>query len=86
MIVRTTGSHWFIDNEEMRYMRVPLLEGPREEPWLRMSEGTVLEDLIWHPMTSFRIEPGGRLKIGYLLDGEEVFLSAPNPVIIHGPT
>jgi len=85
--VQTDGSHWFIDNMRMQYMRVPLYEGPREEPYKTMSEGTVLEDFVWHPMVTFSVDmTEKRLKIAYERDDEIVWLGAPNPRILSGPT
>jgi hypothetical protein len=85
--VQTDGPHWFIDNMRMQYMRVPLSEGPREEPYKTMSEGTVLEDFVWHPMAGYTINATeGRLRIKYEQDGEFVTLGAPNPRILSGPT
>lgn len=49
--IETSGSYWFIDEDTKRYMRTPKEEKPRQ--WA--SEGTVLQDLVWHDFDSWEI-------------------------------
>jgi hypothetical protein len=83
--VRTLGSHWYIDAHggKPRYMRMPLFEGPREEPYKEMSEGTVLEDFKWHPMVTWAIRDG-QLRICYRdpEDNETYWIRAPGAEVV----
>lgn len=49
--VETEGSFWTIDEERMVYMRMPKEEAPRDNS----GRAEQLEDLRWHPFTSWRI-------------------------------
>lgn len=74
--VESWGSLWFLDDDTNEYLRTPKHEGPRQSPtghdWGGPAAGP-LQDLVWHPMTGWRIE-GGRLYVD-LPSG--LFVSAP---------
>lgn len=53
--IESRGSVWTFDTEELRYMRFPKHEAPRERPeWSDERAGT-LQDGIWHPYKNWLI-------------------------------
>jgi hypothetical protein len=84
---------WEIDLDLLRYRRWPKAEGPREEPFKSYSDGTKLEDLIWHDCTGAHIDLGSRYRHAartvLIIDVPDEHrprqcIIAPNPIVHRG--
>ena len=53
--VESLGSFWFFDEENLRYMRMPKTEQPRENGWGGPDQGE-LQDLVWHDYITWFID------------------------------
>ena len=72
--VESTGSVWLLDTD--RYMRFPKNDAPREVSEWGSAEAGPLQDFVWHPMKSWRVERVAcRLVIS--LPDTELRVSAP---------
>jgi hypothetical protein len=77
--IESYGSVWLIDEDELVYLRLPKVEGPRPpgpngEDWGGPGAGP-LEDLHWLPFESWQVHGGSMRLFIHLGDGRNV--SAP---------
>lgn len=79
--VESTGSLWYIDEENRRYLRMPKEEKPRPNGWGGPDQGE-LQDLVWHPFIDWHVD-AERLQLRIHTHdnehGKAMFVVAPMP-------
>jgi hypothetical protein len=53
----TKGSVVWLDEAQLRYLRLPKVEGPRDRPEWSDERAGALQDAVWHPYTSWSVGP-----------------------------
>lgn len=90
--VETKGSVWMLDDDQLRYARMPKHEGPRLSPpgadW-GGSGACALQDLVWHPMVRWEIQQKPVMAVSvnpWTFDVERIDTGDVQPIlVIHLP-